>query len=274
MKKPKPLAPDREEVLRRIAEYEREGGEAFFRDVENDPPSRTLTPRDVDYLHVTAKYRINGFFARIVEGTAAPFITGRHRLKIEGTENLANLRSGAVFTSNHFERFENLAVRRVSRLVPGRHRFYKLIREGNYFIPGFIGWLLRYADTLPLSSSVKTTALLGDAVSKILKRGDHLLVYPEQAMWWNYEKPRPLRIGAFHFAAKNGVPVVPCFVTLSPADPRLPVLPDNVAWTVHVGSPLYPDPTLSVRENAEIMREKTALFNEKTYRDSLAGNDS
>ena len=93
-------------------------------------------------------------------------------------------------------------------------------------------------------------------------------------MWWNYEKPRPLRIGAFHFAAKNGVPVVPCFVTLSPADPRLPVLPDNVAWTVHVGSPLYPDPTLSVRENAEIMREKTALFNEKTYRESQAGNDS
>ena len=59
----KELTDDRKKVLKKIAEFEKEGGESFFCDVEDDPPSRTLMPEDVDYLHASAKYKINGFFA-------------------------------------------------------------------------------------------------------------------------------------------------------------------------------------------------------------------
>ena len=37
-------------VLEKIAEYEAEGGEKFFCDVENDPPVQVIMPDEVDYL--------------------------------------------------------------------------------------------------------------------------------------------------------------------------------------------------------------------------------
>lgn len=38
------------------------------------------------------------------------------------------------------------------------------------------------------------------------------VVYAEQSMWWNYRNPKPLKKGAFTFAAGSNVPVVPCFI--------------------------------------------------------------
>jgi len=37
-------------------------------------------------------------------------------------------------------------------------------------------------------------------------------------MWWNYRKPKPLKPGAYTFAAKNHVPVLPCFITMKDSD--------------------------------------------------------
>lgn len=268
----KELTDDRKRVLAKIAEFEEKGGESFFCDVEADPPSRTLMPRDVDYLHASAKYKINGFFARITENMCRCVCKHKFRIKVEGKENLRNISGGAVFTSNHFSVNENLAVNLAAKSAPGKHRFYKLIREGNYFMPGIIGWLLKYCDTLPLSESFATTRLLDRAISEILKRGDFILVYPEQAMWWYYKKPRPYRIGAFYYAAKNGVPVVPCFVTMAKKNEKFDMLPDNVRLTVHILEPIFPENGLGFKENAERMRERNAFLTrecfEKVYGES------
>ena len=277
MSRPAALPPDRLEVLERIRTYEARGGEWFFQDVENDPPAKTLHPEDVDYLHETAKFRLNGWLARLIEAVCQAVCRRKYAITVLGGEHLSGLPGGAVLTSNHFAVTENLAVRAAAKSAPGRHRMYKLVREGNYCMPGVIGWLLRYADTLPLSSCVTTMKLLDRAVTRILQNGDFLLVYPEQAMWWYYPKPRPYRIGAFRYAAKNGVPVVPCFVTLSAKKPEKPLRPDNVRYTVHVCPPIYPHPGGSVREEAERMREENfracRSVYEEVYRRPLCYGD-
>ena len=58
------------------------------------------------------------------------------------------------------------------------------------------------------------------------------------------------------------------FVTLREKDPSLPLLPDNAAYTIHVGEPIFPDPALSVRENAGAMREKNAAFTRAVYEET------
>lgn len=261
----KELTDDRKAVLAKIAEYEAEGGEKFFCDVENDPPSRTLMPEDVDYLHKSAEYKVNGFFAQAVEEICKCFCKHKFKIEIEGKENLKGILGGAVFTSNHFSVNENLAVNLASKSAPGRHKFYKLIREGNYFMPGIIGWLLKYCNTLPISESFATTRLLDKAISEILKNGDFILVYPEQAMWWYYKKPRPYRIGAFYYAAKNGVPVVPCFITMDRKNKEYDMLPDNVRLTVHILEPIYPKSGLGFKENAANMRERNSVLTKECY---------
>ena len=47
---------DRVNVLNKIEEYEQNGW--FDRDVEDDPPSRTLQPDEVDYLNKKLKNKI------------------------------------------------------------------------------------------------------------------------------------------------------------------------------------------------------------------------
>jgi 1-acyl-sn-glycerol-3-phosphate acyltransferase len=261
-----PLSPDRAAVQAKIEEYERLGGEYFFCDVEDDPPHPTLEPNDVDYLCRRFKTKCKRAYAHYLRYRLTRFAKRHFAFKVEGAENLEALRDvGAVFTSNHFSPFDSGVVRMASRMTPGRHHFYSVVREGNYFMSGTYGTLLKYCDTLPISSSIHTMGQFNAAVSTLLSRHAHILMYPEQAMWLNYKEPRPLRDGAFHLAAKNGVPVVPCFVTLSECGDYEQNGTPHMHYTLHVMPPIYPDPSKTVRENAVAMRRANEALTRATY---------
>ena len=257
---------DRLAVLAKIAEYEALGGTYFFQDVENDPPAKTLLPEDVDYLYEDpAHNRRRGYAIALRNLFEKTLLKNLFDLKIEGLEHLEGVTGGAIFTSNHFSPFENLCVRAAAKHAPGKHRFFCVIREGNYAIPGFLGFLLKNCDTLPLSSSLHTMALFQRGIAKHLKDGAHILIYPEQAMWYRYQKVRPFRLGAFQLAAKNEVPIVPCFMTSY----ETPDLDDDGFprrhYTLHVMPPIFPDADKSYRENAAWMRERNAALCRAKY---------
>lgn len=245
------------DIYRRISDYEKMGGEYFFKDVENDPPSHTLMPDEVDYLCRKPKTKILRTAANILESAAASVIDKRYNIKIEGAENLIDLPGGAVITSNHFSPTENIAVRKAIKSTYRKKSLYKIVREGNYFMPGMIGFLLKYCNTLPLSGNIYTMANLNHAVAELLSKGNLILIYPEQAMWRNYRKPRPYRIGAYYYAAKSNVPVIPCFVTVdNNKKPYGKFVAADYEYTVHVMPPIFPDSAKSVRENAAEMQNR------------------
>lgn len=259
------LAQDRLDVIEKIKEYESLGGENFFRDVENDPPSRTIMPDEVDYLNKKLSSKIKCFFARIIEWIGQRIARKKYDITVLGEENIKGITGGAIITSNHFAMLENLAVKIASEKAKKKHKFWKVIREGNYFMPGIIGFLLKNCRTLPISSNLHTMQKLDKAISTIVKGGDFVLIYPEQAMWWNYPKPRQYRIGAFHYAAKNNVPIIPCFVTLSKKGTRGKNGFPDLKYTVHIMKPIYPDASKTVRENAQIMHDYNALVCREKY---------
>ena len=51
-------------------------------------------------------------------------------------------------------------------------------------------------------------------IKDILDGNNLILIYPEQEMWFNYKKPRPLKEGAYNFASQNNVPILSCFVEM------------------------------------------------------------
>ena len=149
-----------------------------------------------------------------------------------------------------------------------KRKFFRVIREGNYTnFPGFYGFLMRNCNTLPLSSNKETMKLFMRSVDKILKDGHFILVYPEQSMWWNYKKPKPLKKGAYSFAAKAGVPVVPCFITMEDSD----ILGEDgfyiQEYTIHVGKPIYPNDELSKSENVEFLLNENYVVWKNIYED-------
>ena len=188
--------------------------------------------------------------------------------EIKGLENLKNVETGAVITCNHFNPFDFFAIEKAFR-ESGQiknKKLYKVIREGNYTnFPGFYGFLFRNGDTLPLSSNKRTMIEFMKSVGTILNRGDFILIYPEQSLWWNYRKPKPLKSGAYKIAARNNVPVIPVFITMEDSSiigqDGFPIQ----EYTLNISEPIYPDEKLSENANKEVMKEKNFDIWKNTY---------
>ena len=105
------------------------------------------------------------------------------------------------------------------------------------------------------------------ACEELLSRGNYILIYPEQSMWWNYRKPKPLKPGAFSIAVKNQVPVLPVFITMEDSetigDDGYPVQ----EYTIYFEKPIYPDPNKTNKENENAMMEKNYEVWKKIYED-------
>lgn len=264
-----PKSQSRLEVLKKIEDLEING--IFDVDVEEDPPTIPLDAKDVDYLKQKETSKIMRKVAiKVGEGFVNVLMRNNKLIikQINGIENMKNVKTGAMITCNHFNPFDSFTVEKVFR-ISGQSKskkLYKVIREGNYTnFSGLYGFFFRNCDTLPLSSNKKTMVAFMKAVDTILKRKDFILIYPEQSMWWNYRKPKPLKDGAFKIAARNNVPVIPIFITMQDSeiigDDGFPVQ----EYIVNIEEPIYPDEKLSEKENTNIMRDKNFEVWKKVY---------
>lgn len=259
------------EILNKIENLEEEG--KFDIDAEDDPPTIVLTPENIDYLRTSMTSKIKRIFANKVGEKFLDDLLKNNKLiikEIKGMENLSNLKTGAILTCNHFNPFDCFTIEKTFRLSgqAKTKKLHKVIREGNYTnFPGLYGFFFRNCDTLPLSSNKRTMVEFMKAVDTLLQKGDFILIYPEQSMWWNYRKPKPLKHGAFKIAVRNNVPVIPIFITMSDSD----VIGDDgfpiQEYTVNIAEPIYPDNNLSQRERAEKILNKNFEVWKKIYED-------
>lgn len=258
-------------VLEKIKHLEQQ--QLWDQDVEDDPPSKELKPNKVDYLNKKLSSKI---LNKIANKAGTKFFEGLIDKKqfiidkIEGVENfLAVKDEGLIITCNHFSIMDNYAVWRAIKPYMGKKLLYKIIREGNYTnSPGAFGLLMRHCNTLPLSSNRETMKKFLHSLEILLKRGEKILIYPEQAMWWNYKKPRPLKSGAFRFAVDNNVKVLPMFITMEDSD----ILdPDGFfvqKFTIHILPAISQNPEFNRKENIEFMKEANYNAWVKTYEET------
>ena len=262
---------ERLNVLKRIEDMERQG--IFDIDAEEDPPTITLTADNVDYLNKKSSNKIKTKFANKIGEHFLDSLLKNKKLiikDVQGIENLQNIETGAILTCNHFNPYDSFAIEEVCRRAGQlkKRKLYKIIREGNYTnFSGLYGFFFRHCDTLPLSSSNETMMEFIKAVDTILQRKDFILIYPEQSMWWNYRKPKPLKNGAFKLASKNNVPIIPIFITMEDSDimgeDDFPVQ----QYIIHIEKPIYPNSELSDKENMVQMKEQNAAIWKRVYED-------
>lgn len=249
---------DRMRILTKMEQLEKEG--RFDEDVEEDPPSKTLLPDDINYLDKSIYKKAMTSFAFMVAKLFVNRLLKSQKMivkEIKGIENFQNLKTGAIITCNHFNPYDSFAIQLAYEKSEQKKKFYRVIKEGNYTsFPGFYGFLMRNCNTLPLSSNYETMKNFVKSVNTLLQEGNFILVYPEQSLWWNYRKPKPLKNGAFNFASKNNVPVLPCFITMKDSQ----IMGDDgffvQEYTIHIEKPIYPEKDKSVKENVEIMKDK------------------
>ena len=264
------LSPYRKKIYDKIKEYEKNG--IFDKDVEDDPETIPLSPDKVDYLDEKLSSKIMN---KIANRAAVSFYekmikNGDFVIKeIRGIENYRAVKGGAVITCNHFSILDNYAIYRAIRgeFKKGQN-LYKVIREGNYTsFKGLFGLLFRHCNTLPLSSNPKTMVKFLKATKTLLARGEKILIYPEQAMWWNYRKPRPMKSGAFKIAVMGKAPVIPAFITMEDTEKLDADGAPVQTFTIHFLPAIYPKEDLSEKENAEYMKNANYEAWKKIYED-------
>lgn len=248
---------NRLKIIKKIEELEK--NQLWHNDVEDDPVTIELLPNKVDYLNKKLSSKILTFFANKAGTKFFEKLIKNNQLiidKVNGLENFTNVKGGSIITCNHFNPCDNYAVWRTLKPYMNGRMLYRVIREGNYTNPPApYGFIMRHCNTLPLSSNAATMRKFLRSVDILLKRGENILVYPEQGMWWNYRKPRPMKNGAFRLAINSNVPVVPIFITMEDSD----VLDGDgfyvQKYSLNILPAIYPKPELSKKENIEYMKK-------------------
>ena len=84
-------------------------------------------------------------------------------------------------------------------------------------------------------------------------------MYAESALWFRYEKSRPLKIGAFKIASENNVPVIPLVILFRPKS-KFEFYRRKKTVTIQIGTPIYPKADMTPRESAVIMKEECQKY--------------
>ena len=260
------ISPDRLAVIANIKENVASG--AFNDKVETgDPTLDEEGVRKALYRVVKERdgipYGIKHFIARRI----ADMLTCRlaKDARIEGMENIRDVKGAAIVTSNHFAPFEN-GMLRIMTSKNGKGHLWAVSQDTNFVMKGWRGFLLRYAGLIPVTRDKGFMAtffeqMLGEQLGK----GRYVLIYPEQEMWFNYRKPRPPKRGAYHYAAKFGVPVISCFVEIEDVPGVGSDGIGNTRWILHILPTIWPDPKKSVRENSVAMMEQDYAQKRQAY---------
>lgn len=216
----------------------------------DDPDLSLMIPVTEDFPYIKKGFlKLKIFFERLF--VVKPFI--RHINKkvchttVVGKENLKGIKS-CILTCNHVYMFDCL----VATHAVAPHKINITAAEFNNRSDR-LGEYMRAGGLLPMSSNLRAMKNFNNAISYYLKKNHYVMFYPEQAMWLMYEKPRPNKIGAFHYAVKNNVPVVPMFITFKGNGTFDEDGIENKDFTITIGKPIYQKEELSEKDNMEYL---------------------
>jgi len=234
--------------------------ETFNVKVENDDPVVTDEQREdivlnYDIFYHSLSKKIKRILARRIVNNYTKFFNGD--TEIFGIDKLKDIKGGAIITCNHFNVMDSTIIRKLMMDLKREKKLAIVIEESNIFLPGKFNLLTNNCNTIPLSSSrLYMKNKFYPAMKKRLNDGDWILIYPEEEMWFNYKKPRPLKPGAYHFAIKYNVPIISCFIEMREKDEY----DDNgfrkIKFILHIMGVINPE------ENSSNQGLKEKLMNE------------
>lgn len=261
------IGDNRRAVIENIRDFAQAG--QFHNKVELNDPVLTLEQNrriTQSYMEnrTSLTYRTKSAVAVALAKTATKIIN--KDTVIIGIEKIPADIKGAIITSNHFSPLENTIIRHLTNNLK-RKKLSIISQTTNFAMKGIIGFLMNYADTIPISTEPRYLArdFLSVLKEKLVDKGEMILLYPEQEMWFNYRKPRPPKNGAYFYCAKLNVPIISCFVEMIDMDEDDTDEFKKVRYVLHILEVIYPDPDKTPRENTQMMSERDYELKKECY---------
>ena len=179
----------------------------------------------------------------------------RFGIKFEGLENYrknkALFKNGAVTVCNHVYRWDFLAV-----VQAVKKRLWFPARAEN--LMGGDAALIRAVGGIPVAQNFSGTKKFYEAFDELHKKKKWIHVFPESCRWTWYQPIRPFKRGAFEFAHRYDIPILPMAIRYRKTDAvRRFFGVKHPLVTLVVGAPIMPDASLSLKQDSQRLLEET-----------------
>lgn len=261
------IGENRRAVIENIKNFAEAG--QFHNKVEiNDPVLTAAQSRQITDAYLENRKHLS-FKVKTALGVALAKAATRainKNTEIKGLEKIPKDLGGVLITSNHFSPLENTVIRHLTNTL-GRKKLGIISQTSNFAMTGMVGFLMNYADTIPISTDPRYLAkdFLSLLKERLVDKKQAILLYPEQEMWFHYRKPRPPKNGAYFYAAKLNVPILSCFVEMVDLDEDDTAEFKKVKYILHILDVLYPDENKTARENTEMLSEMDYSLKKACY---------
>lgn len=268
------IGENRRSVIENIKNFSETG--QFHNKVElNDPELTAAQSRQITDAYLENRKRLS-FKIKTALGVALAQAATKainKNTQIKGLEKIPKDLGGVLITSNHFSPLENTVIRHLTNTL-GRKKLGIISQTSNFAMTGMVGFLMNYADTIPISTDPRYLAkdFLSLLKERLVDKKQAILLYPEQEMWFHYRKPRPPKNGAYFYAAKLNVPILSCFVEIVDLDEDDTAEFKKVKYILHILDVLYPDGNKTARENTEMLSARDYALKKACY-ESVYGKE-
>lgn len=235
----------------------------------NDPANEDYACTKIDtnkidgsfvYVHKSKGWR---FTAKLLNALARPFVWltikfNRH-IKVENRKAIKSLKKQGYFLyGNHTSKFDAMIPQAV---IEKGKRTYIVSNRDAISIKG-IRNLVMMMGALPVPSDYASSVNFVEAIEERINEKGVVAIYPEAHIWPFANVVRPFSDVSFSYPAKLGVPVV-AFATYYRPRKKVKPLTHTPTMTIVISNPIYPDMSLSTKENAKYLRDQVFNFMEK-----------
>lgn len=176
---------------------------------------------DKDYEYVKTDIIFNLISNIVYYGIAIPILTILikilYNFKIEGKENIEKIENGAISISNHVL---VLDCAMIGLAFGKKKKVFYTTQEESFKIP-FVRKLIKLLRAIPIPRKIENQKKFIKETNNLLIKGNIVHFYPEGILKPYCEEIRGFKNGAFNFAIKNNVQIVPMiFVFKNPTGIR------------------------------------------------------
>ena len=201
------------------------------------------------YIDRSAGFKFKQWWTRLLLNIIVfPMCPAYMGLRIKNRKNLKKhkdaLKGGAITVSNHIHMWDYIAIMKAIR----HRKPHVIVWAPN--VRGKDGPLVRMVGGIPIpDGDLAGKVAFNKAIDDSIERGEFLQVYAEGSMWECYPYIRPFKLGAASLACRHNKPILPIgFSFRKPSWIRKNIFKQEVAVTLTVGEPIFPDENLGEQE--------------------------
>ncbi|MCQ2208883.1 MAG: 1-acyl-sn-glycerol-3-phosphate acyltransferase [Paludibacteraceae bacterium] len=176
-------------------------------------------------------------------------------MRYEGKNNIKkhkkDLENGAVTVCNHAYRWDFISVWGAS----GKLRIWYPAWADNFQTRDRDN--MRHSCGIPVPKSMSAMKKFNEAFDTLHERKEWFHVFPEECRWNNYKPLRPFRKGAFIFAYKYKMPILPMVIVYRERTGLYKLFnKKEPLYTCRVGEPIFPNLDLPRKEAVDELRDR------------------